>query len=160
MFPDYSTATTAKISERSLSGWMNSGMAFRGEFLTQNTLEHPNDVVGSTLSRVVARSAPAKYFLSPEQIHQWLARALARGISLPGDLSQVLEHQASSLSSTQLSGGRHKRARKQRDSETTGKPTHSIPEEVPMLFARRMLPSEYEKLQGFPENWTATDFEL
>ena len=28
-----------------------------------------------------------------------------------------------------------------------------------MLFVRRMLPSECEKLQGFPQSWTETDTE-
>jgi hypothetical protein len=32
-------------------------------------------------------------------------------------------------------------------------------EEVQMLSVRRMLPSEYESLQGFPKNWTLVDTE-
>jgi hypothetical protein len=126
----------------------------------QNTLEHRNDVVVSTLSRVVGRSAPARYFLKPEQIQQWLARASARKISLPEELNRVLEIQASTRSNTRRLAGRRKLVRKQRVSETMEKPTHWTQEVAPTLFARRMLPSEYEKLQGFPENWTATDFEL
>jgi hypothetical protein len=135
-------------------------MAYRGECLTQNILEHPNDVVECTLSQVVARSAPAKYFLSEAQIRQWLARASARKISLPEELSQALEIQASSPFNTPASDDHPKLGRKQRVSATTGKRTHSTPGGAPTLYVRRMLPSEYEKLQGFPVNWTATDLEL
>jgi hypothetical protein len=160
MFPGSSTATVVKISERSSSAWMNSGMAFRGECLTQNILEHPNDVVVSTLSQVVGRYAPLKYFLNPVQITKWLARASAKGISVPDAMQQALEIQASTPFSTPPSEEAQKQVRKRRATATTAKPTRSTRGEVPTLFVRRMLPSEYEKLQGFPENWTATDFEL
>jgi hypothetical protein len=56
--------------------------------------------------------------------------------------------------------GNQTRGRKVKDSETMAKLTPLTQEEAQMLFVRRLLPSEYEKLQGFPENWTATDIEL
>jgi hypothetical protein len=160
MFQGCSTATTAKISERSSGPWTNSGMAYRGELLTLNTLEHPSDAVASTLSQVVAQSAPLKYFLSPVQIRKWLARASAKGISLPTDLRRVLVRQASIRFNMLQSADPQKLDRKLRGSGMTTKRTRSTREEVPTLFARRLLPSECEQLQGFPKNWTATDIEL
>jgi hypothetical protein len=108
----------------------------------------------------VGRSAPQKYFLSPAQIKQWLARASAKGILVPEEMLRALEIQASTQSNTPQSDAARAPDRKQKGSETTEKRTPSTREEVPMLFVRRMLPSEYEKLQGFPKNWTATDIEL
>jgi hypothetical protein len=156
MFPDCSTATTGKISEPLLKPWGNSGMAYRGEYLTLNTLEHPKDVVASTLSQVIEASAPEKYFLSPEQVQKFLDRVSAKAISAPDDLRKALESQASTQSSTPQSGASRKPAPKLRATETTGRPTHLIAEEVQTLYARRMMPSECEKLQGFPPGWTAT----
>lgn len=160
MFQGCSTATTVKISERSSGPWTNSGMAYRGELLTRNTLEHPNDDAASTLSQVVAPSAPLKYFLSPTQIRKWLARASAKGIFIPKELRQALVRQASTRFSTRQSDDRQRQGHRQKGSEMTTRRTRSTREEVPMLFARRLLPSECEQLQGFPVNWTATDIEL
>ena len=160
MFPGYSTATVAKISERSSIAWMNSGMAFRGECWTLNTLEHHSDDDVSTLSQVVVRSAPLKYFLNQAQLQKWLKRAKTKKLLLPTDLSKALELQASTQFSTPLLGDSRAQGRKAKDSGTTAKPTRLTQEEARTLFVRRLLPSEYEKLQGFPENWTATDIEL
>jgi hypothetical protein len=88
MYPDSLIAITEKISEVSLQRWMNSGMAYRGEFSMQNILEHPSGVVESTLSQVVEASAPREYYLTKEQITSWLARASEKKISLPEALRQ------------------------------------------------------------------------
>jgi hypothetical protein len=159
MFPGCSTATMGKISEQSLAHWSNSGMAYRGEFWTLNTLEHPSVVVASTLSQVIEASAPAKYFLKPEQARQLIDRVSEKTTSAPSDFLRALEHQASSLYSMPQSGESRAPARKPRDSEMTEKPTLSTAEGAQTLFARRMLPSECERLQGFPKNWTAIDIE-
>ena len=155
MFPDCSTAIMGKISEPSLKPWGNSGMAFRGEYLTLNTLEHPKGVVASTLSQVIEASAPEKYFLSPEQVQKFLDRVSAKATSAPDDLRKALESQASMQSSTPQSGASRRQAHKLRVTETMEKPTRLIAEEVQTLYARRMMPSECEKLQGFPPGWTA-----
>ena len=160
MFPGYSTATVEKISERSSGAWMNSGMAFRGECWMLNTLEHHSDVVVSILSQVVTPSAPLKYFLSPAQLQKWLERAKTKKLLLPQDLSKALKHQVSIQFSTPRSADNQAQGHKAKGSETTVKHSRSTHEEVQTSFVRRLLPSEYEKLQGFPENWTATDIEL
>jgi hypothetical protein len=160
MFPAYSTAIVEKTSERSSVAWMNSGMAFRGESWTLNILEHHNDDVECTLSQVVDRSAPLKYFLNQAQLQKWLKRARIKQFQIPEDLLKVLELQASTQFNTPQLVGNQTRGRKVKDSETMAKLTPLTQEEAQMLFVRRLLPSEYEKLQGFPENWTATDIEL
>lgn len=160
MFPDYSMQTTERISELSSPHWMSSGMAFRGECWTQNTLEHPNDVVVCILSEVLEASAPLKYFLNKEQLQSLINRGEARTIPMDPILKDRLSSQITTLSNMQELEESLQRDRKQKDIETMEKHTPAIQEEVQMLFARRMLPLEYERLQGFPDNWTLLDGEL
>ena len=53
----------------------------------------------------------------------------------------------------------HPQDLKQKGTETTERLTHAIQEEAPMLYVRRMLPLEYERIQGFPDDWTLLDGE-
>jgi len=160
MFPDSSTVIVEKISKRSSVAWMNSGMAFRGECLTLKTLEHHNDVVVCTLSQVVDHSAPLKYFLKADQLKKWLKRAKTKKFPMPKELVKAMERQASTQFSTPQLVENQTQGLKAKASGTTAKHTPLTQEEAQTLFVRRLLPSEYEKLQGFPENWTATDIEL
>lgn len=75
-------------------------------------------------------------------------------------LKDRLSSQITTLSNMQELEESLQRDRKQKDIETMEKHTPAIQEEVQMLFARRMLPLEYERLQGFPDNWTLLDGEL
>lgn len=78
---------------------------------------------------------------------------------LPEPLIQAYQKQISILSSMQVLDEKQLRDLKQKGTEMTEKPTPLTQEEVQMLYVRRMLPSEYERLQGFPENWTLIDSE-
>lgn len=78
---------------------------------------------------------------------------------LPEPLIQAYQKQISILSSMQASDEKRLLVLKQKDIGMTEKPIHSTQEEAQMLYVRRMLPSEYERLQGFPENWTLIDSE-
>jgi hypothetical protein len=49
---------------------------------------------------------------------------------------------------------------KLRDTEMTERLGLLTQEEVPMLYVRRMMPSESESLQGFPPGWTELPEEL
>ncbi len=159
MFQDSSTAIKDKISNMSSKSWMNSGMAYRGEFSMRNTLEHPKDVVESTLLEVLEASAPPEYFLRKDQLELWLDRALEKKHPVHQSLKKAMKSQISLLSNTPALEGKQAPARKQKATGTMEKPTRSTQEEVPTLFVRRLLPSECEKLQGFPQNWTAIDTE-
>ena len=133
---------------------MNSGMVLHGEFWMQNSLEHPKDVVVHTLSQVLEPSAPVKYFLSKAQIQSLMRRATERGTSLPPALMKAYQAQISFLSNMQESDANLLQVPKEKVTEMMEKRILSTPEETRMLFVRRMLPSECEKLQGFPEGWT------
>jgi len=78
---------------------------------------------------------------------------------LPEPLIQAYQKQISILSNMPVLEEKQPLVLKQKDTGTMEKPTPLIPEEVQMLYVRRMLPSEYERLQGFPENWTLIDSE-
>ncbi len=78
---------------------------------------------------------------------------------LPEPLIQAYQKQISILSNMQVSEEKQALAPKLKGTETMEKHIPLIPEEAQTLYVRRMLPSEYERLQGFPENWTLIDSE-
>jgi len=151
--------TTEEISKQSSQRWMNSGIAYHGEYWMQNTLEHHKDAEESILSQVLEPSAPPKYFLNQAQISKLIERASAKKISFPADLELALEKSLTTSCNTQQLEEKQAQALKQKATGTTEKHTPLIQEEVPMLYARRLLPSECERLQGFPPGWTEIDTE-
>ena len=159
MFPGSLTVMAEKISKYSYKRWMNSGTAFRGEYLMQNILEHPSEDVECTLSQVIEHSSLLRFFLNVTELQSLIARASDRGKSLPKDLEKSIKNQIYTLSNTPGLAESIQLDRKLKDSEMMEKPTRWIPEEVQMLSVRRMTPSEYETLQGFPKGWTAIDSE-
>lgn len=159
MFPDYLIVKKERISVASSPLWMNSGMVFRGECWTQNFSEHPNDVEGSILSEVMETSAPLRYFLNKAQLQSLLVRDDARNIHMPPDLRKAIESQIATLSNMPELDEYLQQDPKGKAGEMTESLLRLIQEEVPTLYVRRMLPLEYERLQGFPEDWTAIDGE-
>lgn len=65
-----------------------------GEYWTRNTGECPSAVVESTLSQILADTAPPKYYLTARACHGVLVRAERRGKPLPPLLEEVLRWQA------------------------------------------------------------------
>lgn len=157
MFQDFSAAKKGKISEPSLASWMNSGMVWRGEYSMRNSLEHPSVVVVYSLSQAINRFAPLKYFLTTAELQSLVKRTQDRQKTLPADLEKAIQNQILTLSKMPLLEEYIHLARKQRDIGVTGKLGLLIPEEGLMLFVRRLMPSEYERFQGFPEGWTTLD---
>lgn len=150
---------TGRILESSSQFWMNSGIVLHGEFLTVSTSEHPSVAVVRSLSQVLKQTAPPESFLTTPQLEKWMDRHASQARTLPPDLQRAIETQISTLFNTRRSAESQTPARKQRDSDATAKPTPSTAEDHRTLFVRRMLASEYEALQGFPENWTDVDSE-
>ena len=159
MFPDYSIQKVDKTSPTFSQRWMNSGMVFHGECWTQNTLEHPKDVVVCILSQVIEASSPLKYFLNKEQLLSLIKRADSKTIPMPLALRKKIELQITLLSNMPELDEFLKQGPKAKGTEMMEKLLLATPEAAQMLSVRRMLPSEYEKLQGFPVDWTQTDGE-
>jgi len=149
--------TTERISEPWSPRWMNSGIAWRGEYWTQNTSEAPKDAVARSLSQVIKRTAPLESFLGPELLNKWLRRHDYLGRTLPADLRSAIETQISTLSNTPASEESQPLVPRRKDIVVMENRTRLTLEEAPILYVRRMLASEYEALQGFPETWTDVD---
>lgn len=158
-YQDSSIVIKGKISRSSYKRWENSGMAYLGEFWMQNILEHPKDVDVCSLWQVLETSAHLKYFLSPTELSSLIDRALARKKPLPTQMQKNFEKQISILSNTQALEENQKQDRKPKAIGMMVKHIRSTQEAPRTLYARRMLPIEYERLQGFPDNWTQLDTE-
>lgn len=79
----FSLPTKEETSESSLKRWPTSGMVWRGECLTAATSESPNRAKGSTLLPAIeTRSAPDRYFLSPNAAKGMLRRTDRTGRTL------------------------------------------------------------------------------
>ena len=157
MSPGFLIVETGKISNMSSKHWMTSGIGWRGEYWTQSISEHPSVVEESSLSQVIEATGPRESFLGTEHLQKWLERREGKSIPLPPSLDVAFKMQISSLSNTPPSDESPTQGHKQRDTGTTEKRTPSTPVEAQMLYVRRMTASEYETLQGFPENWTLVD---
>lgn len=80
-----------KTAQSSFMGWSNSGMAWRGGYLTLNTSAFPKEGVASSLSGVLeSQPVQRRYFLSPRACRGILKRAENRGRALPMDLLSAL----------------------------------------------------------------------
>lgn len=65
-FQAFSIRTKDEILESSSRRWSNSGMAWRGAYLTASTSESPNHDAASTLLDVITtQDVPLRYYLSP-----------------------------------------------------------------------------------------------
>lgn len=160
MSQDCSTVTTEEILQLSSISWTGAGMVFRGECLTLNSSEHPRDVEESSLSEVLDRFVPLRFFLTIDHLQSLLDRASARQKPLPVELETAIKNQISILSNMPQLEESIQQARSQKDFVMTEKLGRLIQEVAQMLSVRRMTPSEYEKLQGFPPDWTLVDSEL
>lgn len=98
MCPDCSLPTLEEISHASFAGWPTSGITERGECLTLNSSECPNEDDGYSaysLADVLEPSVAPKYFLSPLACRGIIRRAAKRGKALPTQLGAALQAVAS-----------------------------------------------------------------
>jgi len=88
--PDFCLPIEAEISPSFSMHWADSGMAWRGEYLTLNTSDSPNDAVACGLSDVLEDRVHPRFFLSPKAARGILRRAKKRGRTLPHALEVAL----------------------------------------------------------------------
>lgn len=92
MFPDCYLPTPAEISPSFSHRWPKSGsLQSRTEFWTVSTSEWPKDAAVCTLSAVLEKEVPRRFFLSSRAAAGILRRAAKRGRTLPTHLQQALE---------------------------------------------------------------------
>ena len=88
------------LSSACSESWLNSGMAFAGEFLTLSSSEWPSAADVCFLSDALETSeVPQRYYLSPTACQGILSRAERRGKLLPSQLDAALRAQAGLSSS-------------------------------------------------------------
>lgn len=82
MFPDCLTMTAAKHLKQSSVRWMTWGTMSCGKCLTAQILAFPNPEIECSLSDIIEKNVPAKYYLSPKQIQKLLSgeQKAVRGI--------------------------------------------------------------------------------
>ncbi len=83
-----------KITSGQTPEWSNGEkVRLRGEFLTRNIGESPNEEKESFLSQILEDNPPEKYFLSARACQGILRRAEKLGKELPPELKATLERQ-------------------------------------------------------------------
>ena len=90
-----SVPTAALTSDGFSMKWSNSGMAYRGELWTLDTMESPSDAVECSLSQVLNPTAPPRFSLSAKAASGILRRVEKRGKILPEILTDALRKIAS-----------------------------------------------------------------
>lgn len=136
--------------------WKNSGVMRHGQFMMGDILEHEykNNPILADITEIIEDTVPLRYFLPSDQLQSILDRAEAKGKDLPDNLKQSIVGQLRSL---QTEGNKHIDDWIKCKASTRG--DFIQPEDVPHdiltnLKVRRLTPTEYESLQGFPKNWT------
>ena len=163
MFPDFYPLMGAKTFSKCYQTSWKSGMAYRGEYLTVNTLESPRDADVCSLSDVLEDHVPQKYYLSKKAVSGMIRRSKKWG---RGGYVYLQEKgkdktpQLKLLSLQQLEKAVNLTPQ-QEEWEETLSPTQSeqASEELlagygKTLILRKLTPNEKEKVQGLPVNWT------
>lgn len=177
MFPDFTLLGKDWISGLFSVGWATSGMVYRGEVWMLNISDSPNDASVCLLSDVLESHVHPKYFLSARAAEGILRRCKKRDVILPKRLRDALTTTADSKrpssehSQAQAPNGDSvapktqgtdillsKRTPETNSASDSPRPASKTMEENRSLgFAglpRRLTPTECERLQGFPDDWT------
>ena len=133
--------------------WKTSGMASPTECLTLSTSEWPSDADVCLLSDTLETGVlPQRFFLSATACQGILRRAEKRGKKLPEMLQSALMSVVE-LEATTKAMSAAPSSDQEPIKDTEVKP--SSPPQEPTSAVRRLTPVECERLQGFPDNFTA-----
>jgi len=159
MFPDCFPLTKDGTWQWSYKKFPKAGMGTATEFLTVNISEYPNDVVESSLSDVLEKSVPLKYYLSRKAVAGIIKRTLkdkGKGyvfLQKIGNkqLKQIIPLSFNNLLKLilqkNLSCPIHWEHIKEELLEEYGK----------TIILRKLTPVELERLQGLPDHWTLSE---
>lgn len=153
-YPDSFPQRVGEISESFSRRWPNSGFTTsRGECWTADTSECPSGGGAySSLRDVLEADVHPRFYLSPKAATGILRRAEKRGRRLPEELRTALQaHLADATEAMNWTATEpiSSPARSQQNKDGMGKSKPSFTSQV-----RRLTPTEYERLQGFPDGWT------
>lgn len=143
--------------------WLNTGVVFGNSCWNANANEYPSEPINTTLSNIILDNAPLNSFLNKEKLQALLERWKIKEVQLPSDLKLAIEKQIEFLNKNPYINNKlndmdesESQALQQEVAAETDNEKKSISSDDYhlMLGIRRMLPIEYERLQGFPDNWT------
>jgi len=154
-----SVPTAALTLEGFSMKWSNSGMAFRGELWTLDTLESPSDGVECSLSQVLNPTAPQRFSLSAKAASGILRRAGRRGKVLPPSLQTALESlgQSEQALPSAVSAETEETHLLRAPSRDDLAKESTAPLMSHSSSVRRLTPTECERLMGWPDGWTISE---
>lgn len=158
--PDSFRLTKEGTLESSCKRWPKAGMGINGEFLTVNTSESPRDVKESSLLDILEVNVHPRYYFSLKAVQGMIRRTLNHHPK-----ASVLMHVQDTDKTHQL---KHISVQHLRDAldYTISKTTPSLQKQSGQvtgvitdscgrkIILRNLTPTEKEKLQGFPKDWT------
>lgn len=158
--PDSFQLTKEGTLELSCKRWPKAGMGINGEFLTVNTSESPNDAKESSLLDILEDNVHPRYYFSLKAIQGMTRRALKHHPK-----ANVLMHVRDSGKTHRLKHISVQRLRDALDCTTSQTTQLSQKQSEPAvgvimnscgkkIILRNLTPTEKEKLQGFPKDWT------
>jgi len=144
-----------------LTSW-KSGMAYRGEYLIVNSSECPNDAKESSLSDILEESVPPKYYLSIKAVMGILRRTKRRGRSGYVFLLEQEKGKIPQLKRLSLRQLEQVLTQSQIMEHTLSHTQSELAKEEfrrcgKTIILRKLTPTEKEKLQGLPINWTLVE---
>ena len=175
MFPDSFQLTAEGTLRLSCKRFPKAGMGIRGEFWTVNTSESPNDAKECSLSDVLEENVHPKYYLSHKEVAGMIRRSKKWG---RGGYVFLLEVGKDKIRRVKLLSLReledrivHKLEIKEKSSITLSPqqsdkakiqlselhPEATLPLYGKTLILRKLTPTEKEKLQGLPKDWTIVE---
>ena len=149
----YLVTTAAGLSRQSLGFSPTWGILWNGRYLTAKTSEFPKTESVSTLSDILETNVDEKYFLSQEQTKKILASS---GKMLRTPLTQTItKEQTPSKKVDVRSYEQTSRVYQRGGAESDSANRIRRASYTDGARIRRLTPLECERLQGFPDNWTA-----
>lgn len=147
-----------KEKTKNIPKWNNAGIVINGQCFMVNTLEHFSECEIKNINSFAYDYAPLDHFLHATQLQSILDRVDKRleinpnSEKLPDRLRSVITKQRDALLRNKDIDDLLKDKKKQRDINLSN---IKISEDLrSSLFVRRMTAIEYERMQGFPDQWT------
>jgi len=171
MFPDSFQLMKEGTLQLSCKRFPKAGMGIRGEFLTVNTSESPNDANVCSLLDVLEKRVHQKYYLSKRAVLGMIKRSIKWGrggyVFLIHSAQEMDKNKTPQLKRLSLNAFHRMislgQSLHQAEQETLSpKQLEQLQEETLPLYGktlilRKLTPMEKEKLQGFPINWTLAE---
>lgn len=171
MFPDSFQLTKEGTLRLSCKRFPKAGMGIRGEFLTVNASESPNDARECSLLDVLEKSVHQKYYLSEKAVAGMIRRSIKWGrggyvflIHFAPEMGKNKTPQLKRLSLNafhrMISLGQS--LHQAEHGILSPKQSEQLQEGILPLYGktlilRKLTPREKEKLQGFPLDWTLAE---